>query len=155
MKLTDLKPTPKSKRPSKRRGRGAATGQGGTAGRGHKGQLSRSGSKHRPGFEGGQLPLIRRLPKRGFTSRNHKTFQVVNVEQLNRFESGARIDPDALAGVGLVKHPAGIIKILGTGTLDRQLDVVADAFSRKAKEIIEQAGGTAKPREKAGSSSKC
>ena len=145
MKLHELSPAPGSNKPVKRIGRGPASGQGKTAGKGHKGQKARAGRGMRPGFEGGQMPLQRRLPKRGFNNIFAKETAIVNVGALNDvFEAGAVVDIDALVDTGLVrKEPNGGVKILGNGELTKALTVKVTAFSKEAKEKIEAAGGTA------------
>ncbi len=142
MKLHSLENTTGARRPRKRLGRGESSGTGKTAGRGMKGQHSRSGSGYNPTFEGGQMPLFRRIPKYGFKNPNRVEFAPVNVGQLNCFEDGAEIDQAALREVGLVNGRATKIKILGEGDLQRKLTVTVDAFSKSAKDKIEQAGGT-------------
>jgi large subunit ribosomal protein L15 len=143
MRLHDLKPRPGAKHPRKRLGQGESSGHGKTSSRGGKGQTARSGASLRPGFEGGQMPLIRRIPKRGFTNGRHRTrFLGVNVEDLNRFEAGTRVDETLLRGTGLANGRAHGIKILGNGALTPKLVVVAHAFSASAKAKIEAAGGT-------------
>jgi large subunit ribosomal protein L15 len=126
----------------KRIGRGPGSGTGKTAGRGHKGQKSRSGYSSRPGFEGGQMPLQRRLPKRGFTNIFKKDYAVVNVSDLERFDNGATVDEAALRQAGLVKGQHDGIKVLGDGTLSKTLTVSATKFSASARKQIEAAGGT-------------
>ena len=144
MKLHDLKPAPGSTAKKKRVGRGMGSGNGYTSGRGANGQNSRSGGLVRPTFEGGQTPLFRRLPKRGFNHKNKKEFSIVNVYQLNRFEEGEEITPQKLKESGMLNKVAKSgVKILGTGLLDKPLTIKAHAFSRSAKEIIEKAGGKA------------
>ncbi len=143
MKLSDLQPVPGSKKKSFRRGRGHGSGNGKTAGRGHKGQKARSGGGTRPGFEGGQWPLYRRLPKRGFTCRNSKEIVAINVELLNVFEDGAVVDITALQSKGFVSNPRDGVKVLGTGTLQKKLTVQVNQFSKSAVEKIEAAGGKA------------
>ena len=144
MKLHELSPAPGSNKPVKRIGRGPASGQGKTAGKGHKGQKARAGRGMRPGFEGGQMPLQRRLPKRGFHNIFAKEIAIVNIGALNdAFEAGAVVDAQALIEKGLVKKALDGIKILGHGDLDKALTVKADAFSKEAKAKIEAAGGTA------------
>lgn len=128
----------------KRLGRGEASGTGKTAGRGTKGQHSRAGSGYDPTFEGGQMPLYRRIPKYGFKNRNRVEFAPVNVAKLNRFEDGAEVDQAALREAGIVNGRINKVKILGHGDLDRKLTVHADAFSKSAREKIEGAGGVAK-----------
>ncbi|MEA3407020.1 MAG: 50S ribosomal protein L15 [Chloroflexota bacterium] len=144
MKLHELKQPEGAKRSGKRRGRGIAAGQGKTGGYGTKGQNARSGRGGKPYFEGGQLPLVRRLPiKRGFRNVNRVEYEVVNVWALNRFEDGSTVDLNALCEAGLVKKGDRPLKILGDGELDRELIVLADAFSETAREKIEAAGGSA------------
>lgn len=141
MKLHDLHPAEGSRKVRNRVGRGAATGNGKTSGRGQKGQKARSGGKVRPGFEGGQLPLFRRLPKRGFTNINRKEFAVVNLEQLNRFEEGTEVTPELLIETGVVKNAKAGIKVLGKGSLEKKLTVKAHKFSASAAEAIDAKGG--------------
>jgi len=144
MNLAALKPAPGARAKPKRKGQGQGSGLGKTAGRGTKGQKARSGGKIRPGFEGGQMPLQRRMPKRGFTNYPFKKEMVlVNVRDLNRFEEGATVDPAALVREGLVRRLGDGIKILGTGELKKSLTVRANSFSAGAREKIEAAGGTA------------
>jgi large subunit ribosomal protein L15 len=142
MKLHELKPAPKSRKLPKRVGRGVGSGQGKTAGKGSKGQNSRSGGGTRPGYEGGQMPIHRRLPKRGFTNIFKKEIAVVNIRDLKRFESGSLVDEAALVRTGLVSGPRDGIKLLAQGDIDRPLTVKVDYASRSAKEKIEAAGGT-------------
>ncbi len=142
MKLNEIKPTEGSRRDRKRLGCGVGTGQGKTGGRGHKGQKSRSGGKVARGFEGGQMPLARRLPKRGFTSTNKKSFQLVNVAQLERFDAGSNVDAAALYEAGLVRNAVDPIKVLAEGELTKKLNVVAAAASAAAAKKIEAAGGS-------------
>ncbi len=143
MRLHDLKPRPGAKHRRKRLGQGESSGHGKTSGRGGKGQTARSGSSIRIGFEGGQMPLIRRIPKRGFNNARHATVYLpVNLEALNQFEDGARVDAAALAKAGLANGKAAGIKILGTGELTRKLTVAAEAFSASAKAKIEAKGGS-------------
>ena len=144
MRLHDLKPDPGSKRKRKRVGRGIAAGKGKTAGRGHKGQGARSGGGKGPYFEGGQLPLVRRLPfKRGFTNIFAIHYQEVNVDMLEaRFADGALVNGASLASVGLVRDASAPIKVLGRGELSKKLDVHANKFSKSAAEKIENAGGS-------------
>jgi large subunit ribosomal protein L15 len=143
MRLHDLRPRPGAKHRRKRLGQGEASGHGKTAGRGGKGQTARSGSSIRIGFEGGQMPLIRRIPKRGFNNARHATRYIgVNVKALNRFEDGARVDIELLRRTGLANGPGDGIKILGDGELTRKLTVSAHAFSASAKAKIEAKGGT-------------
>jgi large subunit ribosomal protein L15 len=144
MKLHDLRPANGAKKARKRVARGPAAGGGKTAGRGTKGQNARSGGGVRPYFEGGQLPLVRRLPYlRGFTNPSRVEYSVVNVQALNRFEVGTEVTPELLDEMGLVKNLSQPIKILGQGELDRALTVKANRFSASAKEKIAAAGGTA------------
>jgi len=143
MRLHNLKPRPGSKHRRKRLGQGESSGHGKTAGRGGKGQTARSGSSIRVGFEGGQMPLIRRIPKRGFNNTEFTTaYSPVNVGELNQFEDGARVDEMALRSVGLANGPKLGIKILGTGDLTKKLTVVVSAISASAKTKIEAKGGT-------------
>ena len=125
-----------------RRGRGHGSGNGKTAGKGHKGQKARSGAP-RPGFEGGQMPLYRRLPKRGFTNRNTKDIVAINVDVLNRFEDGAVVTVESLIEAGVIKNPKDGVKILGNGELTKKLEVKVDAFSASAVEKIQALGGKA------------
>ena len=141
MKLHELSPAPGSVRDVKRIGRGHGSGQGKTAGKGHKGQKARSGAP-RPGFEGGQMPLYRRIPKRGFTNRNSLEIVGINVNALERFDNGAEVTVDTLIESGIVKNPRDGVKILGNGELTKKLTVKANAFSASAKEKIEAVGGT-------------
>ena len=133
MKLHELSPAPGSNRDSFRKGRGAGSGNGKTAGRGHKGQNARSGGGVRPGFEGGQMPLARRLPKRGFNNIFAVKYAAVNVSELNRFEDGAVVDAEALKAAGVVKKTLDGIKILGNGEISKKLTVKAAKFSTSAK----------------------
>ena len=141
MKLHELAPAQGATKEAKRIGRGHGSGNGKTAGKGHKGQNARSGGGVRPGFEGGQLPLYRKLPKRGFYNRFAKEYSVVNVEALNKFEDGAVVDLATLAQAGVVSQPKSALKILGKGELAKKLTVKAAVFSASAKEKIEAAGG--------------
>ncbi|ALS26192.1 50S ribosomal protein L15 [Paenibacillus cisolokensis] len=141
MKLHELSPAPGSRKERKRVGRGIGSGNGKTSGRGHKGQNARSGGGVRPGFEGGQNPLYRRLPKRGFNNPFRKEYAIVNIEQLNGFEAGTEVTPEVLLEQGIVKNPLSGIKILGNGELKVQLTVKASKFSQSAVEKIEAAGG--------------
>ena len=144
MNLHDLSPVEGSKKARKRIGRGPASGQGKTAGKGHKGQKARSGGNIRPGFEGGQMPLQRRVPKRGFTNIFRTEYATVNVSDLEaRFEDGAVVDVDAIVASGLLKKTLDGVKILGNGEITKKLDVKANAFSETAKAKIEAAGGKA------------
>ncbi|MDE6608797.1 MAG: 50S ribosomal protein L15 [Lachnospiraceae bacterium] len=143
MELSNLRPAEGSKHSDNfRRGRGHGSGNGKTAGKGHKGQKARSGAP-RPGFEGGQMPLYRRIPKRGFTNRNAKEIVAINVSELERFEDGAVVDVNTLIEAGVIKNPKDGVKILGNGELTKKLNVKVDAFSASAKEKIEALGGTA------------
>ena len=141
MKLHELKPNPGSVKKRKRLGRGTASGQGKTAGRGMNGQGSRSGGGTRPGFEGGNMPLYRRLPKRGFTNIFGTQYAELNVEALNQFEDGAEITPELLKSEGILKKQLDGVKILGNGELAKKLTVKAHKFSKSAVEKIEAAGG--------------
>ena len=143
MKLHELSPAPGSTKSVFRKGRGAGSGNGKTAGKGHKGQKALSGGSIRPGFEGGQMPLQRRIPKRGFNNIFAKEYVSINVDVLNRFEDGAVVDAQAIADAGIIKNTRDGIKILGRGELERKLTVIASAFSASAKEKIEAAGGKA------------
>lgn len=141
MKLHELKPSEGSRRLRNRVGRGAGTGNGKTSGRGQKGQKARSGGGVRPGFEGGQLPLFRRIPKRGFTNINRKEYAIVNLDQLNQFEDGTEVTPELLIETGVVKNEKAGIKVLGNGSLEKKLTVKAHKFSASAKAAIEAKGG--------------
>lgn len=145
MKLNELKPAPGSKRNRKRVGRGRGSGYGGTCGRGHKGQKSRSGSSIPAWFEGGQMPLVRRVPKRGPRRIGHKRleYDVVNIKTLNLFEDEVEVNPERLREIGIIKRKNALIKILGDGELDKRLNVRAHRFSKSAIEKIEAKGGTA------------
>ena len=144
MKLHELSPAAGSTKERKRIGRGAGSGQGKTAGKGHKGQKARAGRGMRPGFEGGQMPLQRRLPKRGFNNIFRKVVVTVNVSDLEaKFESGAVVDTDALKAAGLVKNYFDAVKVLGNGELTKSLNVKVNAYSESAKQKIEAAGGKA------------
>jgi large subunit ribosomal protein L15 len=142
MDLNNLKPKKGSKHAKKRVGRGPGSGHGKTAGRGEKGQKSRSGYSRMLGFEGGQMPLHRRLPKRGFTNIFKKNFAVVNVSELERFDNGLTVDESVLRQNGLIKGQTDGIKILGDGKLTKKLTVIASRFSESARKQIEAAGGT-------------
>jgi large subunit ribosomal protein L15 len=143
MELSNLRPAEGSKHSDNfRRGRGHGSGNGKTAGKGHKGQKARSGAP-RPGFEGGQMPLYRRLPKRGFKNMNRLEIVAINVSDLERFENGATVDVNALVESGVVKNPRDGVKILGNGELTKKLNVKVSAYSASAKEKIEALGGTA------------
>src|SRR5436190_12021572 len=142
MRLHDLKPRPGAKHRRKRLGQGESSGHGKTGGRGGKGQTARSGSSIRIGFEGGQMPLIRRIPKRGFNNARHTTaYAPVNLEALNQFDNGARVDVEAIRKAGLANGPVKLVKILGDGELTRKLTVAAHAFSASARSKIEGKGG--------------
>ena len=141
MKLHELKPAEGSRQVRNRVGRGTSSGNGKTAGRGQKGQKARG--KVRLGFEGGQMPLFRRMPKRGFKNINRKEYAIVNLETLNKFEDGAEVTPALLVESGIIKDEKEGIKVLGNGTLNKQLTVKASKFSASAKEAIESKGGKA------------
>ena len=141
MKLHELSPAIGSAKDAYRKGRGPGSGNGKTAGKGHKGQNARSGGGVRPGFEGGQIPLYRKHPKRGFNNKFAKIYTIVNVEQLNVFEDGAVVDVEALMAKRIVRKVVDGVKILGNGELTRALTVKATVFSASAKEKIEAAGG--------------
>lgn len=141
MELHNLSPKAGSTKDRKRVGRGPGSGNGKTAGKGHKGQLSRSGHSHKRNFEGGQMPLVRRMPKRGFTNIFRKEFAIVNVGQLERFPAGAEVTPDLLLAEGVISRLRDGVKILGEGSLSRKLTVRAHKFSKKAQETIQAAGG--------------
>lgn len=143
MKLSDLSPAPGSTHVGKRKGRGQSTGNGTTAGRGNKGQKARSGGGVRVGFEGGQMPLARRIPKRGFHNIFAKPLEFVNVSALEKFDDGAEIDAQVLLSAGVLSKCTYGVKILGNGELTRKLTVKASAFSESAKQKIEAAGGKA------------
>ena len=143
MKLNQLTATPGSTKERKRIGRGYGAGTGKTAGKGHKGQKARAGHGQKPGFEGGQMPMQRRLPKRGFNNIFAKEIVSINVGTLNKFEDGASVDAAALIEAGILKKDCDGIKILSNGTLTKKLTVKANAFSAAAKEKIEAAGGKA------------
>lgn len=142
MRLHDLKPAAGARSPKKRLGRGDGSGLGKTCGRGHKGQKSRSGGNVRPGYEGGQMPLHRRLPKRGFTNIFKKKFSLVNLRDLEIFESGSIVDPDGLAAARLVKKADGLVKLLGMGEVSKALTLKVHSASASAKAAIEAAGGS-------------
>lgn len=141
MKLHELAPEAGSKKVRTRVGRGLGSGLGKTSGRGHKGQNSRSGGGVRSGFEGGQMPLYRRLPKRGFTNIFAKEYAEVNVETLNRFEDGSTVDPVALIEAGILKNVHDGVRILGNGELTKKLTVIANGFTKSAEAKITEAGG--------------
>ncbi len=141
MKLHELKSAEGSRKKRNRVGRGMASGNGKTSGRGHKGQKARSGGGVRPGFEGGQMPLFQRLPKRGFTNINRKDYSIVNLEKLNQFDEGTEVTPELLVESGVISKVNTGVKILGNGTVEKKLTVKAHKFSASAKEAIEKAGG--------------
>lgn len=143
MKLNELKPAEGSVKSSFRKGRGTASGNGKTAGKGHKGQNARSGGGVRPGFEGGQLPLYRKHPKRGFNNKFATNYAIVNVSVLNSFEDGAVVDIDTLLAKRIIRKPLDGLKVLGTGEINKKLTVKAVVFSATAKEKIIAAGGQA------------
>jgi large subunit ribosomal protein L15 len=143
MKLHELRAPEGSTKNRKRRGRGTASGQGKTGGRGMNGQNSRSGGGTRLGFEGGQMPLYRRIPKRGFTNIWKKEWEIVNIDELNIFENGTEVTPELLLETGIARKMADGIKILGEGTLEKKVNVKAHKFSKSAVEKIESAGGKA------------
>ena len=143
MKLYELTPAPGSKKESFRKGRGHGSGNGKTAGRGHKGQNARSGGGVRPGFEGGQMPLYRRLPKRGFTNKFAKDYVAINVSALEKFENGAVVDAMALKEAGVISKVMDGVVIMGRGEITKSLTVKAVRFTESAKEKIEKAGGKA------------
>ena len=140
--LNTLQPTPGSRRPRKRLGRGPGSGTGKTAGKGTKGQNARSGGGVRPGFEGGQLPLFQRLPKRGFKNVNRKDYAIINLDDLNAFSAGDVVSPETLLGRNVIKKVLSGVKILGNGQLEKALTVKANKFSKSAEEAIIKAGGT-------------
>jgi len=143
MKLHELRAPQGASRKAKRKGRGQATGLGTTAGRGMNGQNSRSGGGVKLGFEGGQMPLYRRLPKRGFTNRFAKKYSVINVSDLERFDNGTEVSLEELCNAGIIKQPEARLKVLGDGELSKKLTVKAAKFSKMAAEKIEEAGGKA------------
>ena len=144
MKLHELKPSEGAFKVNKRVGRGTGSGTGKTSGKGHKGQNARSGGGVRPGFEGGQLPLFRRLPKRGFSNAMFKKeYATINVSDLNKFEDGAVVTPELLKEMGLLKKQLAGVKVLGNGNLDKKITVKANNFSKSAVEKIENKGGKA------------
>jgi len=144
LKLNNLSPAKGSRRANKRLGRGPGSGHGKTAGRGHKGARSRSGYSQKPGFEGGQMPLHRRLPKRGFTNIFKKEYEIVSLSDLDRFDAGATVDHEALFAAGLIKNKKGLVKILANGEVSKALTVQVDKLSKTAREKITAAGGTVK-----------
>ncbi len=144
MKLHELRPNEKAFKERKRVGRGPGSGLGKTSGKGQKGQNARSGGGVRPGFEGGQLPLFRRLPKRGFSNAKFKTvYAVINLSDLNKFEDGAIVTPEILKEMGILKNQLDGVKVLGNGKLEKKLTVKAHRFSKTAIEEIEKMGGKA------------
>ena len=144
MNIQNLAPAPGAKTESKRLGRGIGSGKGKTSGKGHKGQWARSGGGVRPGFEGGQMPLIRRVPQRGFTNIFAKEYSIVNVKDLERFEDGTVVNAELLLKVGVLSKVENYgLKVLGNGTLTKKLTVQAKKFTKSAAEIIEKAGGKA------------
>ena len=143
MKLHELKPAEGSRKPRRRVGRGIGSGMGKTSTRGTKGQFSRTGGGTRPGFEGGQMPLYRRLPKRGFKNTFAKKYAEVNVEQLNCFDNGAVVDPAALIEAGILTNVLDGVRVLGNGELTKSLTVQAQGFTKSAQQKIEAAGGKA------------
>lgn len=142
MKLNELKATEGSRRNRKRVGRGTSSGYGKTSGRGQKGQLARSGGKTRLGFEGGQMPLYRRMPKRGFNNINRKEYAIINLNDLNKFEAGSEVTIDSLKEAGIVKKELAGVKLLANGKLDVKLTVKINKVSESAKKAVETAGGT-------------
>ena len=143
MKLQELRPPKGAHKRKKRLGCGESSGHGKTSTKGNKGQKARSGSTFHPWFEGGQNPLIRRIPKRGFTHPHRQEFQIVNLKDLNRFNDGTEVDPQKLEEAGLIRKADKPVKILGEGEFSRKLTVKAHAFSKKAKEIVSNSGGKA------------
>ena len=141
--LNELKPVPGARHAKKRIGRGTGSGHGKTAGKGNKGQNARSGGGVRPGFEGGQIPLFQRLPKRGFKNINRKEYAIVNLCDLNVFDNGTVVTPDLLIDAKIIKDIKSGVKILGCGTLEKKLTIKAHKFSASASEEIKKAGGTA------------
>ena len=141
MKLHELSPAPGSVKDSYRKGRGPGSGNGKTAGKGHKGQNARSGGGVRIGFEGGQLPLYRKLPKRGFKNHFAKDYAIINVSDLNKFEDGATVNLETLMNAGIIRKPLCGLKVLGNGEITKKVTVEAAIFSASAKEKIEAAGG--------------
>ncbi len=141
MRLHELRPPEGARKAAKRKGRGMASGLGKTSGRGQKGQKSRSGSGIRPGFEGGQMPYFQRLPKRGFKNIHKKSWNIINLNDLNSFEEGTVVTPDLLLEAGMLNNQGDPLKVLGNGELDRKLEVRAHRFSKQAQAKIEAAGG--------------
>jgi len=143
MRINDLRPVPGARKERKRLGRGIGSGLGKTSGKGHKGQKARAGGGKGPAFEGGQTPLQRRLPKRGFTNKWRRRWSIVSLARLSEFPAGTEITPELLKEKGVVKNLEDGLKVLGTGTIKRKLTVKAHAFSASAREKIEAAGGKA------------
>lgn len=141
LKLNDLRSSKKARKNKKIVGRGSGSGSGKTSGRGHKGQLSRTGKGKRPGFEGGQMPLIRRVPKRGFTSKFKKEYQIVNLQALNKCKDNSILTPNEFISLGLINKSSIPVKILGKGILKKSLTVKAHKFSKAAAKAIEDSGG--------------
>jgi len=141
MQLHEIKPPKGANKKRKLLGRGPGSGHGKTSGRGHKGQNARSGGGTRPGFEGGQVPLIRRIPKRGFNSETRKIFQVVNIENLQKIKENTVVTPEVLKEKGLIQNTRGLVKILGTGELKKPLTIKAHSFSKSALEKVKTSGG--------------
>jgi large subunit ribosomal protein L15 len=142
LSINTLKPAPGANRKNKRVGRGIGSGHSKTSTRGYNGQMSRAGSSMRPGFEGGQMPLHRRLPKRGFTNIFRKEYLAINLEKLSRFEAGATVNPEILKSLGIIKNLQDGLKILGDGELQHALHIRAHKFSKSAIEKIQKVGGT-------------
>ena len=140
--LSNLSPSPGSRKPKKRLGRGPGTGHGKTSGKGHKGAKARSGGGVKMGFEGGQMPLQRRLPKRGFTNIFKKQYAIVNLSDLARFEAGSKIDRQVLVDAGLVSAKDSLVKLLGNGDIDKSLTIAVDKVSKSARQKIEAASGS-------------
>ena len=143
MKLDELRPAPGSRTTGRRIGRGIGSGLGKTAGKGHKGQKARSGGGVRPGFEGGQMPLFRRIPKRGFNNINSKDYTEVTLAMLENLENGTEVTAESLKEMGIIKKELSGLKVLGNGNLEKKLTIKANRFSSKAVSKIEDAGGTA------------
>ena len=143
MRLEELTPAPGARTPKFRKGRGIGSGNGKTAGKGHKGQKARSGGGVRPGFEGGQMPLYRRIPKRGFKNVTAIKYSEINVSTLNKFEDGAEVTPELLKASGLIKKLEDGVSVMGNGEITKKLTVNAHRFTKTAKEKIEKAGGKA------------
>lgn len=142
MRLNDLSPNIGSKKRKKRLGRGSGSGDGGTSCRGHKGQKARSGARIRPGFEGGQMPLQRRVPKRGFNNIFKKEYEIINVKDLDRFKTMSSVDMDTLKNSGLVKHEKNRVKLLGDGEIEFPIQIKVNGATKTAKKKIEAAGGS-------------